>query len=301
LANQWPAGCEGKKTGRALGLQVPDQLINPQVGIRVLHVTSLMPRASDKPKQIIFNFTPNQPNMKRIALVFAFVPFLISSCHFINEHRIKGNGNIKTETRAAGNFNSIDVGGNIEVYVRQDSVRSVKIEADENLMQYIIIKNDGDRLVIEPKDGSNLSGSKDIKVYVSSPVFTKLEVSGASGITSETVLSGDKIYIDVNGASKANLDLKSPSVSVDLSGASHASLRGQAKDLHIDSEGASHANAFALLSENADVDASGASSAEVFASVSIKADASGASHIRYKGGANYSGNSSGASDISKVE
>ena len=43
----------------------------------------------------------------------------------------------------------MDVGGNIDLYVKQDSNRSVRIEADENLMQYIEVKMEGDKLVIQ--------------------------------------------------------------------------------------------------------------------------------------------------------
>ncbi|MEO7982953.1 MAG: head GIN domain-containing protein [Bacteroidota bacterium] len=239
--------------------------------------------------------------MKRFFIAILVVPVLLASCHYFHHNRIRGNGSIKTETRTTGTFSSIDVGGNIEVYLKQDSIRSVRVEADENLMQYILVRTDGDELVVEPKDGYNLSGSKDIKVYISSPFFKKLHASGASGITGETQLTGERIDIEVSGASNARLDIKTPKVSAEISGASSVVLKGQTKDLSVEVDGASHAKCFELLSENADIDVSGASSAEVFASVNLKADASGASHIRYKGAATKVGDASGAGSIKKVE
>lgn len=239
--------------------------------------------------------------MKQIIASLLLLPILLMACNFLGQNRIRGNGTIKTETRSTGSFSSVEVGGNIEVYIKQDSTRSVRIEADENLMEYILIRTDGDRLVIEPKDRYNLSGSKDIKVYVSSPVFKNLEASGASGITSENLLAQDKIDMDVSGASDMNLELQTPKVSAEISGASSIKLKGQTKDLTISGDGASGAKCYELLTENADIDVSGASSAEVYASVNLKAEASGASHIRYKGAATLAGNSSGAGSIRKVE
>ena len=216
--------------------------------------------------------------------------------------KVRGNGTIKVENRTAGTFTGVDVGGNIDLYVKQDSARSVRIEADENLMQYIEVKMEGEKLVIQPKDGYNLSGSKHIKVYVSSPVFRELEASGACDIIGETVLSTtDEIRIDISGASNAELELKAPKVSAEMTGASSLKLKGQTKDLHIEGTGASHAKCYELLSENADVDVTGASSAEVFASVKLNADASGASDVRYKGNAAVNQSASGTGSVKKSE
>ena len=240
--------------------------------------------------------------MKRILLIALFSVSIFTSCHHIMKDKVRGNGTIKVENRTAGTFTGVDVGGNIDLYVKQDSSRSVRIEADENLMQYIEVKMEGEKLVIQPKDGYNLSGSKHIKVYVSSPVFRELEASGACDIIGETVLSTtDEIRIDISGASNAELELKAPKVSADITGASSLKLKGQTKDLNIEGTGASHAKCYELLSENADVDVTGASSAEVYASVKLNADASGASDVRYKGNATINQSVSGAGSVKKSE
>ncbi len=238
--------------------------------------------------------------MIRFFALLLFSSLLFTSCH-LGGDRIRGNGTIKTESRNAGVFSIVDVSGNIEVHVKQDSAFSVRVEADENLMEYIVIRTDGGRLVIQPKEHSNLSGSKAIKVYVSAPVFKKLEASGASDIVSDNLLSSESIDIDVTGASSVKLEIKSPRVSADVTGASSVFLTGQTKDLSLDGQGASHLRCYQLLSENADVDVSGASSSEVFASVNLKADASGASNIKYKGAAKHTGSASGAGSITRLE
>lgn len=229
--------------------------------------------------------------------------FILSSCHYFHGgERIRGNGNIKTEKRTAGVFNSVEVNGAIDLYVKQDSARSISIETDENLLPYIEVRNDGDQLIISPKEGYNPDPSHSIKVYVSSPVFKGLEASGASKIVGENIItSGDAMHIHVTGASDAGLELKSPKVSVELSGASTMTLKGETKDLSVGASGASHIKGFDLLAENADVDVSGASNAEVFASVKLSATASGASDVRYKGNAAVTQNESGASSVKKAE
>lgn len=248
------------------------------------------------------NFYTTKPSiMKRHLIPVLFLPVVLLSCNFIQD-KVRGNGTIKTETRTTGSFSRVGVGGNIDVLLKQDSSYQVKIETDENLMQHIIIRTDGDKLIIEPEDGHNLSGTKGIKVYVSAPVFEQLDASGASSFSSEGVLTAPAgMSTKLNGASDASLNLNTPKISATINGASKIIFKGQAKDLFIEANGASHAKCFELLTENADVDASGASGADIFASVSIKASASGASTVRYKGNAAVNQRSSGASSVKKVE
>lgn len=236
-------------------------------------------------------------------LIISVCSFLIfSSCHYFHGEHIDGNGTIKKETRTVGVFNSVEVGGAIDVYVRQDSSRSVNIETDENLIPYVEIRNDGDVLYIHTKRGYNLDPSKSVKVYVSSPVYKMLQVSGASKIISENTLSSDgPIDVGLSGSSDAGLDLKCPKITVNVSGASTITVKGETKDLSIEGSGASHIKCFDLKSETVDVDVSGATSAEVFASVKLNAGASGASNVRYKGNAAVTEDESGASSVQKAD
>jgi len=234
---------------------------------------------------------------------FAFLSVLVfTSCNYVTGKRIKGNGNVISQSRSFSGFTAVEVSSAIHLYVKQDSAFSVKVETDENLQEHIIVDRDGSILRIKQENNTNLDATGKIKVYVSAPLFNRLKASGACHIISDNQLTaGDEISVDVSGASDALLEVKAPKVTTEMTGASQLKLKGQTRDLYIDGSGASNARCYELLSENAHVDVSGASSAEVFASVSIEAKASGASDIRYKGAANYTGKSGGASSIKKVE
>jgi hypothetical protein len=109
----------------------------------------------------IFIFVTTKPNdMNRFLMISVFSLIILSSCHYFHGEHVDGNGTIKKESRAVGIFNGIEAGGAIDVYIRQDSSRTVNIETDENLLPYVEIRNDGDVLSIFPKDGYNLDPSK---------------------------------------------------------------------------------------------------------------------------------------------
>jgi hypothetical protein len=224
--------------------------------------------------------------MRNTLIAIAVITFTLSSCHgWFNDH-IDGNGNVTKESRSVSGFSGVDVSGGIDVFVRQDSTESVKVEIDANLQEYIITKVENGVLEIHQVNNTSLNTTGKIKVYVSGKNFKSFEASGACDIRGENKIVGtDEISLHATGASKIELDLKAPKISGDITGASDLRLTGETKDVFLQASGASNAKCFELLTENADVDLSGASSADVFASVSIKGEASGASNVNYKGSA----------------
>lgn len=240
--------------------------------------------------------------MKRIFILSVFSLIIFSSCRQIFGKRIRGNGHIKTETRTAGSFSNIDVSGAFDVYVRQDSVSSIKVEADENLMEYIEVKAEGNTLNIRPKDNARLKPSKKIKVYVSNPSYKRFEASGACEIISEgNISSPDAITVDLSGSCDVNIDLKTPKVTAELSGSGTITMKGETKEFSVNGSGSTDIKCFDLLSENTTVEISGAGDAQVFASVKLDVHVSGAADVKYKGNATVTQSVSGAGSVKKVE
>ena len=253
--------------------------------------------------RIILNLLLNSKiyHMKRIFIFSAFAILIFSSCRQVFGKRIRGNGSVKTETRTVGDFKAIEVNGAIDVYFKQDSSISVKVETDENLQEYVEVYVENNTVVVEPKDGSNLKPSKSIKVYISGPAVESLQASGASSIVTENQITIGELTVSLSGASDAEVNIKSPKVNVDLSGASTAIISGETKDLKVECSGASKAKCFDLLAENVKADLSGASDAQVFASVKIDAKVSGASDLKYKGNAAITQDVSGAGSVKKAD
>ena len=240
----------------------------------------------------------------RIILFAISTLILFSSCdHFRHGQHVDGNGVIQKQNRkVTSNFTGIEVSGDITLYIRQDSARSVNIETDENLLPYVFVVAEGDVLRIHPESGFDLDPTKSVKVFVSGPLFKELHASGACSMIGETeISSSDPISIKLSGSCDAGLQLKAPKVIAQVTGASTMTLRGETKDVSIDASGASHAKCFELMSEIGDVDVSGASNAEVFTSVRLDAAASGASGVRYKGNATVNKHESGASSVKKAD
>ncbi|MGC4037100.1 MAG: head GIN domain-containing protein [Chitinophagaceae bacterium] len=241
--------------------------------------------------------------MKKIVSLLIIATIILSSCRGgLFGKRVLGDGNIKTETRSAPTFNSVDVSGSMNLYIKNDAERSIRIEADANLLPYIVVETEGDRLIIRPKDGNNLKPTNEIKVYVSSPIFKKIEASGACDVFSENQInSSETVDIGLSGASHIKMDVKAPKVTADISGACGVELKGETKEFSGEGSGSSDFKCFDLMAEDVSIDISGAGDAEVYASVKLNAEVTGAGDVKYKGKPKLSQSISGAGSVTPVD
>jgi hypothetical protein len=231
------------------------------------------------------------------------LPVVMSACHNILGKRVRGNGNIKTEDRSVSDFKNVEVDGAAKVLVSQSDHSSVKIEGDENLLGYMEVSQQGDRVYIRERHGYHLVPTGDIKVYVSTKVYNQIKVSGAVDIIGQSKISNpEDLALSVSGAGDIKMDVDAPRLTADVSGSGSVDLKGQTKDVDLDLTGAGHAHCYDLLAENTKVDISGAGDAEVFASVKLDATVSGAGNVNYKGNATtVNQHVSGAGSVHKAD
>jgi Putative auto-transporter adhesin, head GIN domain len=239
--------------------------------------------------------------MSKYCFLAFFAILGLTSCRFFGK-RVQGNGIIKSEERPVSAFKQVEANGDIKLFVTQGDLKPVKIECDENILRYIEVMQDGDRITIQTKHGISLHPSGDLNVYVTSPSFKSIEVSGASDIIGQNkVTSTDELSLQASGAGDIKMEVDAPKINAGISGSGSVNLKGQAKDLEIDLTGAGHAYCYDLLAENTKVEISGAGSADVYASVKLNASVSGAGNINYKGNASVSQQISGAGSVNKTD
>lgn len=240
--------------------------------------------------------------MKQL-LVLLFAASTLSSCGYMFGKRVRGNGNIKTLEHSVSSFKNVEVSGNIDLYVSQGDPKPVRIETDDNLQQYIIVAQQGDRVIIKSKEGYNLRPTGKIKAYVSATVYNTIDVSGACNIIGENkIVNTESLDLQVSGAGSIRMEANAPGIKADVSGAGNVDLKGETKDFDLTLTGAGKAHCFDLKSETTKAEISGAGEAEVFASVKLKAEVNGAGSISYKGGAtNVDQEVSGAGHVRKAD
>src|SRR5215218_4936493 len=94
---------------------------------------------------------------------------LMSGCRFLGGKKVRGNGNVVTQERSVGSFKGVKSSGSFDVIIASGATQSIKVEAEDNLQEYIDVVVDGDMLSIRPKEGFRLSPKRDLKIFVVSP------------------------------------------------------------------------------------------------------------------------------------
>ncbi|MFY0254298.1 head GIN domain-containing protein [Chitinophaga sp. 30R24] len=200
------------------------------------------------------------------------------------EERIKGNGMIKEEARpVTGAFKNIATSGVFKVIIEQGSAHSIRIEAEENLLPYLLADISGDELELHTKKGYQVQNTKPITVYVTMKEVDLLSASGAGGFTSKGKLTSNRIQLRFSGAADANLDIQAQQLKVAVSGASNIKLKGSAIAADYGISGAADIAALDLSTDEVKIGISGTGTVDVYAQKKLNVSISGMGQVKYKG------------------
>jgi hypothetical protein len=211
--------------------------------------------------------------------------------------KIKGDGNVVKEERSVSGYTEIDASGALSVTIIQGDAEGVIVEADKNLMDYIITKVSGNTLKLYTKE--SISNSTKMHVTVKVIKLEGVDISGAVNVNTKGIINTSNFEIDCSGASKIDLKITTQNLEGDISGGSKISLSGTADKFSMDISGAAKVDAFDLKTNICEFDISGAAKAEIYCSDKLEAEISGTAKIVYKGNPSVESDVSGVASIEK--
>lgn len=213
---------------------------------------------------------------KYLFILSAIVLFAFTSC---NKIILSGN-NITEEFVIEGSYTELCVANAFEVIVT-DAVDQITITTDENVMPKVLVEKDGDKLKIHLKPLSiNIGTDLELKVLLPyNADLTSVDLSGASEFRSEYGLVGEKVEVEISGASDFYCDIEAHKVDVELSGASNFYGDILANEADVDLSGSSDIEGMVDITEF-DLGLEGASDAKLLGQVAkLKINLTGASNI----------------------
>lgn len=222
--------------------------------------------------------------MKKLLLVF----LTLFSLQLLAQpwKSIKGDGNLKKESREIGNFSSISSFGPLDVQISYGTPGSLQVEADENLLPYIETTVKDGILTIGSKQHVNLKSRSKMVVYVSMTSINSLHKNGSGNITGSGNFSNDgKTDIKVSGSGNIKLDFDSfGSMSLSVSGSGNITLKGNTVSNIIASvSGSGNIDCIKVKCDDADAKISGSGNVKVNVQKSIIASINGSGNVFYKG------------------
>ncbi|NDP22592.1 MAG: PspC domain-containing protein [Paludibacter sp.] len=220
-----------------------------------------------------------------------FMFYSVGANTFINLHKSDGHpfsinwtdndSPMVDEVRNCEPFQKIEISGNIELILNQDSVQQVSVSSPEDFLQKVITKVENGVLKVYTEQ---IFLNRTIKVNISSDSIKSIIAKGACEIDTESQLIAKELSIELLGASQADMDLNiSGKLDLEVKGASKVTLTGACNTFNVKGYGASEINAGDFIAKNVTIEVSGANHANVYATERFNAKASGASEVNCKG------------------
>ena len=240
--------------------------------------------------------------MKKLLLVFfTCVNFQLMAQSWST---IKGDGNLKKESRPVESFNEVSANGPLDVQISYGTSENLQVEADENLLPYIETKVAGGQLTIRTKEHVNLKSHLRMVVYISMTEIKSLHESGSGNIKGSGAFRNDgKTDIKVSGSGDIKLDFDSfDDLDLAVSGSGNINLKGKkAGDVNAAISGSGNIDCIDVPCDNAKAKISGSGNIKVNAQKSIDATISGSGNVSYKEDvSNISSKISGSGKVKKI-
>jgi len=216
------------------------------------------------------------------------------------QHRIiRGDGHSTTETRTVSGFNRIHCSGSYHIIVREGAATSLRVEADENLMPYIITEIKGNTLDLSNKKNTELRHSKPVNIYLTVNHLAEIGVSGACNLKTQDMLQVDRLKISISGSAEMNMQLTAHALAVNISGSGKLTLSGASQSGSYHVSGSADVFATGLTTDNTEIHISGMGKMHVDAQKKLAVTVSGMGNVWYKGNPEISQSVSGMGKIAQ--
>lgn len=221
--------------------------------------------------------------MKILVCILMSIAILTSCKISTFKKGIKGNDNMVSKEIAIDDYKSIDVQDMFDVVYTQKGNEKpyLRIEIDENLINYVSVIVENDKLTIKETQEIN---PKHYTIYTNSTSLSEISASGANNIELKDSINSESLRITSSGVGHIDAkNLHCQNLSIEMSGVADISLAGETTNAQMSVSGKANINAYDLKSQNADCSVSGMGYINVYASEVLSARVSGIGKIRYKG------------------
>lgn len=187
----------------------------------------------------------------------------------------------QSEVRNVPAFRGIKASEGIDVYLKKGSKEELRVEASGTKLSNVITEVSGDYLKIHMREG--VYRDRTVKVYVTYVSIDKLSASSAANIFHEGVLKTANLELGVSSAGNIEVQVDCSSVEARASSAGEIEVEGRAKSVEYKASSAGEIDAYSLLADRAEAEASSAGSVKLSVAQDLKAHASSGGSIRYRG------------------
>lgn len=213
-------------------------------------------------------------------LALALGVLMLSSCDD-QEKCVNGKGSYASTSYDVNTFDEVSFYGSGDVYIRHDTFTSVRVEAQQNVLDALNIEvRNGDLSI--GKDNC-FRGSKAIRVYITTPDLSAANLSGSGSMVGTGTFTATNFRAHISGSGSMKFDIDVQNLNYACSGSGEATFSGNAWYQYLEMSGSGETFNFGLLSREANVRLSGSGNCELHVSDKLDVNISGSGNVYYKG------------------
>lgn len=190
-----------------------------------------------------------------------------------------------TITRTTSDYDAVKFAGSFDYVLVSGTEGKIKIEGEENLLQYIITEVKNGTLSVRTENRINLqtSRNKTIKVTVPFEAIDAVSLSGSGDVWNESVISATNFKASITGSGDVTLEVEATAIDASVTGSGDLTLKGKTNSLKASVTGSGDYKGSNLSANDVDVSVTGSGDAKVVCHGHLKARVSGSGDIKYTG------------------
>ncbi len=223
--------------------------------------------------------------IKKQAVIIVASILLTTSSYAQWGKSIKGNGQVTTITKTTSEYDGIKCSGSFNYILVSGTEGTIKIEGEENLLEYITIEVKNNTLLVKEKDNMNLktSWNKGIKITIPFKDINNISLTGSGDLWNEDLLTSNDLDVSLTGSGDVVLNIKTSNTKGSVTGSGDVTLKGTTNALEAIVTGSGNFNGTDLETIDTDVLVTGSGDAKVVCNGTFKARVAGSGDIQYKG------------------
>ena len=187
-----------------------------------------------------------------------------------DKDRIEGSGNVITKDITVKSFDELNASGVFNLLLSQGDKESLKIEADDNLLDLFIIENEGSTLTIKMKKNSNFNSKKQLKVYVTFKTLKSMDLGMVGGTSSDEKLKFADLKLKNQSVGSVSLNMTLQTLNMENQSVGSVKLEGSAENAIVKNNSVGSINAGNFVVQKMDIENNGVGSATVNAEKELK-------------------------------
>ena len=199
--------------------------------------------------------------------------------------RIEGSGKVITKEIPVKSFDQLTAHGVFSLHLSQGDKESVRIEAEDNLIDLIMVKNEGTSLEVEMKKDVDINTKKKMIVYVTFKNLKSMYLGMVGGTSSDEQLKFADLKFKNQSVGSVNLDMALQSLNLENESVGTLRLKGKAENAVIKSNSVGSVQAGDFVVQKMEIDNNGVGSATVNAEKELKVSDSFLGKVNNKGNA----------------